>query len=403
MFLNFKISNYRSIGNELVIDFSIRDSQKLGAFAEINNQVINNIACLVGPNASGKSNALKGIVHFLNCMHLSYSKPFYRYSNGFSTHFCCQDSPTEFSTEFIDDKTQYKYEVSVMDGKVQKEILQKRDETTKRYSYIFKREIDKSITLAETEKINKQDSNRLGDDMSLLSLMLELNYFEENEFVLLKRFYSNVQPGFAFIGYEPQYKMNYISQKLQNDNILLDELIEELKIIDTGISSLELKKNKIKIRSTDVNNINNEWEISTILAGHKIADKIYPLIMSEESSGTWHYIETFIYLSNVLQNGGLFVADELEQSLHPDLTSRLINRFMNKDKNPNNAQLLFTTHNPWFLQDLTKTQIFITEKNDDAETEITRLDKIAGVRNDENYFMKYIAGEYDGRPKIKET
>jgi glycerol kinase len=76
---------------------------------------------------------------------------------------------------------------------------------------------------------------------------------------------------------------------------------------------------------------------------------------------------------------------------------------MNKDKNPNNAQLLFTTHNPWFLQDLTKTQIFITEKNNEAETEITRLDEIAGVRNDENYFMKYIAGEYDGRPKIKEA
>jgi glycerol kinase len=76
---------------------------------------------------------------------------------------------------------------------------------------------------------------------------------------------------------------------------------------------------------------------------------------------------------------------------------------MNKDKNPNNAQLLFTTHNPWFLQDLTKTQIFITEKNNNAETEVTRLDEIAGVRNDENYFTKYLAGEYDGRPKIKEA
>jgi len=401
MFLNFKLANYRSIGKELVIDFSIRDSQKLGAFTEINDQSINNIACLVGPNASGKSNVLKGIVHFLRCATKSYSLPSYRYKGGFTTHFCRKDSPIAFSTEFIDNEIQYKYEVTILDGVVQNEILQKRDETTKRYSYVFKRENEN--ILFNKIKINKQDLNRLSDDMSLLSLLLELNYFEKNEFILLKKFYSNVKPRLTFISYDPQYRLNNISLILQNDNILLDELIEELKIIDTGISSLELKKDKVKIRGDDENENINEREISTILTSHKIAEKDYSLIMSEESSGTWHYIETFISLSQVLQNGGLFIADELEQSLHPDLTGRLINRFMNKDKNPNNAQLLFTTHNPWFLQDLTKTQILIAEKNDKAETEITRLDEITGVRNDENYFTKYIAGEYDGRPKIKDA
>jgi len=404
MFLNFKLANYRSIGKELVIDFSIRDSQKLGAFAEINDQAINNIACLVGPNASGKSNVLKGIVYFLRSICKSYSLPVYRFNKRFVTHFCRQGLPTEFSTEFIDNEIQYKYEVTILDGVVQNEILQKRDETTKRYSYIFKREIGKPITLGETVKINKQDLNRLGDDMSLLSLMLGLNYFNKNEFLLLKKFCSNVKPWLTSKGYNSKYKINHISRILQNDNILLDELIEELKVIDTGIYSLELKKDKYKIlKDADANDINNEIEISTILTSHKIADKDYTLIVSEESSGTLHYIQIFIYLSQILQDGGLFIADEFEQSLHPDLTGRLINRFMNKDKNPNNAQLLFTTHNPWFLQDLTKTQILITEKNDKAETEITRLDEIAGVRNDENYFTKYIAGEYDGRPKIKEA
>jgi AAA15 family ATPase/GTPase len=391
VFLNFKLTNYRSIGNEIVVDFSIRDSQKLGAFVEINDQAVNNIACLVGPNASGKSNVLLGIVYFLRSMCMSYSTPFFRYTIGLTTHFCCQGSPTEFSTEFIDNETQYKYEVSVLNGKVQKEILQKRDETTKRYSYVFKRENEN--ILFNKIKINKQDRNRLSDDMSLLSLLLELNYFDKNEFILLRGFYS----------YVTEYNLNFIPEILQNDNILLDELIAELKIIDTGISSLEIKKDKIKIRSTDAKKTNYEREIVTILTSHKVANKDYPLIMMEESGGTLHYIETFVYMSKVLQNGGLFIADELEQSLHPDLTSRLINMFMNKDKNPNNAQLLFTTHNPWFLQDLSKTQIFITEKNDEAQTEITRLDEIAGVRNDENYFTKYIAGDYDGRPKIKEA
>jgi AAA15 family ATPase/GTPase len=388
MFLNFKIANYRSIGKELAINFNIRDSQKLGAYAELNGQAINNIACLVGPNASGKTNILRGIIQFLNWINRSYSTSFFRNKNNFTAHFSNKGSPTEFSSEFNDKENQYKYEVSILDAVVQKEVLQKRDETTKRYSYIFNRETGKNISFDKTIKINKQDIIRLGDEMSLLSLMLELNYFEKSDFLTLRKYDTNVYPGMYLISHDPDLSLSYITQILQNDNILLDELNEELKAIDTGISSLEIKKNK-------------DW--SSILTKHNIANRDYPLDILEESDGTWHYIETFISLSEVLQNGGIFIADELEQSLHPDLTGRIINRFMNKDKNPNNAQLLFTIHNPWFLQDLTKTQIFITEKNNEAETETTRLDEIAGVRNDENYFTKYIAGEYDGCPKIKEA
>ena len=402
MFLNFKISNYRSIGTELAINFSILDSQKLGAFAEIKDRAINNIGCLVGPNASGKSNILKGIVHFLRCTHLSYSSPLYRYAGGFPSHFCCKDAPMVFSTEFIDNEVQYKYEIAILNGIVQKETLDKRNETTKRYSSIFKREIG-SVLFNKMIKMNNQDINRLGNDMSLLSLLMELNYFDKNEFSLIKEFHSNVHPEFLYMNQYPEGKLHIISQTLQNDKILLGELIDELKAIDTGISSLEIKHTKRKFRNIDSGEINNEREFSTILTNHKVSNKDYLLSMLEESSGTMHYIDTFIHLYKVLQNGGLFIADELEQSLHPDLTARIINRFMDKDKNPNNAQLLFTTHNPWFLQDLTKTQIYIIEKNNKAETEVTRLDEIAGVRNDENYFMKYIAGEYDGRPKIKEA
>ena len=402
MFLNFKMSNYRSIGEELCIDFSIRDSQKLGAYAEVNGQAVNNIACLVGPNASGKSNILKGIVHFLNWAHKSYSSSIYRCA-GFMTHLSPFGSHIMFSTEFIDNEKQYRYEIFIQDEIAQKENLLKRDETTKRYSYIFNREPGNNISFGKGVKVNKQDLNRLGDEISLLSLMLELNYFEKNDFLLLRTFHTNVFPESIYVHQYPDGKYNVISQKLQNDKILLDELIEELKNIDTGIFSLELKKGKKKDKTKDtVENI-RESELSTIFAKHKTTNNDFSLPLQEESDGTLHYIETFIYLFQVLQNGSLFIIDELEQSLHPDLTARIISRFMNKDKNPNNAQLLFTTHNPWFLQDLTKTQIFITEKNNEAQTEITRLDEIAGVRNDENYFMKYIIGEYDGHPKIKEA
>jgi len=396
MFLNFKITNYRSIGKEIIVDFGISASQKSSAFTEAKGITINNIACIVGPNASGKSNILKAIVLFIRYVYKSYSTPQFRDANLFASHFCCGEAPTKFSTEFIDNERQYKYEISILKGLVQEESLRVRDETTKRYNSVFKRKSNEYIQ--NSIQINAQDIGRLRDDMSLLSLMIELNYFKSDEFLIFKRLLTNVKPEFIIGNWDPVQRLNEITQVLEKDNLLLEELIDELKNIDTGISGLTLAK----LRQTGVDGMSSNKEVSTIVATHEIDNKIHPLIVFEESGGTLHYIELFVRLYQILQGGGLLIADELEQSLHPDITSRIINRFLNKDKNPNNAQLLFTTHNPWFLQDLSKTQIFISEKDENAETELTRLDEIPGVRNDENYFMKYISGEYDGRPKIKE-
>lgn len=396
MFLNFKIKNYRSIGQEIVVDFAISDSQKISAYSEVNGKAINNIACIVGPNASGKSNILKGIVLFLRYMCRSYSIPSFRDASLFDTHFCCKGQPIEFSTEFIDDDTQYKYEISILNNVVLKEIFSVLNEDTKRYNIVFKREADKPIQT--TIDINEQDLERLQNDMSLLSLMLELNYFNKNELKILKSFLTNVSPEF-YVGYpNPLVRLNALTRRLEQDGLLLEELIEELKNIDTGITGLSLDK----LKNANANAL-GEKEYSTIIAHHKIANSNHPLLILEESSGTLHYIELFIHLYEIFKNGGLLISDELEQSLHPDITNRIISRFLDKNKNPNNAQILFTTHNPWFLQDLTKTQIFIAEKNTKGETELTRLDDIQGVRNDENYFIKYLAGEYDGRPKIKDV
>ena len=396
MFLNFKIKNYRSIGREVIVDFTISESQRKNAYSEIGGKAINNIACIVGPNASGKSNILKAIVFFLRYLYRSYSVPSLRGEKNVDTHFCCKNEPTEFSTEFIDNEKQYKYEIALLKGEVHKEVLSVIKEDTKRYNLIFKRELNKPIQ--NTIIINEQDLERLRNDMSLLSLLLELNYFGKDEFNTLRNFLTNVHPGFVISRYDPLRELSEISKELEKDKLLFDELIEELKNIDTGISGL--KFGTLQKRNPD---LAGEAEYSTIITTHTIDGHLHPLLLLQESSGTLNYINLFIRLYKIFRDGGLLIADELEDSLHPDITNRIINRFLNKDKNPNDSQILFTTHNPWFLQNLTKTQIFIAEKDSKSETELTRLDEIQGVRNDENYFIKYLSGEYDGRPKIKES
>ena len=399
MFLNFGIKNYRSIGDELKIDFSIAKSQRLGAFTDLGGLGINKIACLVGPNASGKSNILRGIVHFLSYMCRSYARPDLR-NIPLTPHFCCASKPAEFSVEFIEKDVQYEYVISLLNNVVQQESLKRYNPNTKRYKSVFTRELNE-VKHYDME-INKSDLSRLTEDISLFSLLLWSNYWGKESFLGLKNnILSNVQFGLSFAFQNPFEKVANITKKLRLDKFLLEELIDELKAIDTGISGLRLEKVQA-ITQVPVDKEAIKQEIETLFTLHCINGDNYSLHLLDESAGTVNFIGLFTHLYNLLRNGGILIADELEQSLHPDITGRILNIFLDRDKNPNNAQLLFTTHNPWFLQDLTKTQIIITEKNERGETEITRLDEIRGVRNDENYFLKYINGEYDGKPRIKE-
>ena len=69
-----------------------------------------------------------------------------------------------------------------------------------------------------------------------------------------------------------------------------------------------------------------------------------------------------------LENGALLVVDEIEDSLHPLLTRRLIEMVQDKAVNTKGAQLIFTTHDAMLL-DLNffrRDQIWFAEKNDET-------------------------------------
>ena len=50
-----------------------------------------------------------------------------------------------------------------------------------------------------------------------------------------------------------------------------------------------------------------------------------------------------------MQTGGTLIVDEFDASIHPMALMSIINIFHNDDINIHNAQLIFNTHNPIFL------------------------------------------------------
>ena len=119
-----------------------------------------------------------------------------------------------------------------------------------------------------------------------------------------------------------------------------------------------------------------------------------------ESKGTTKLIDFWMKFIESFNKGGIFIIDELDSSIHPELIGGIIDLFNNRDINKNNAQLIFNTHNPLFLQKrfFRRDQILFIEK--DKDNYISNVYKLSDfdVKNENNYMKKYFEGQFGALP-----
>ncbi|MFZ1562587.1 MAG: AAA family ATPase, partial [Saprospiraceae bacterium] len=93
--------------------------------------------------------------------------------------------------------------------------------------------------------------------------------------------------------------------------------------------------------------------------------------------------------------------------LHPLITMRIVEIFHNPESNPNNAQLIFATHDTNLLGEtlFRRDQIWFTEKDEQEQSDLYCLHDFnlpdgSKVRNDSNLEKNYIRGRYGAIPFI---
>jgi len=125
----------------------------------------------------------------------------------------------------------------------------------------------------------------------------------------------------------------------------------------------------------------------------------------QESSGTFAWFGLLGPLLDVLEQGTVLLVDDLDASLHPMLAAEIIRLFQNPAANPDNAQLIFTAHEPTRLgtsvgdRPVDRDQVWITSKNQTGETELYPLID-ARPRREENLERGYLNGRYGGVPRL---
>ena len=384
MLIQFTIENHRSIKNNAVISFAASKDKSLEAnllHPDEKKTLLPAIA-LYGANAAGKSNVLHALMTMKEMVIGEASKV----SKGQKLPwepFGDTTTPTTFEIVFIYQGVRYAYGYSFDDKKIYTEYLYYWPNG--REALIFSRENGK---YEFRENVNEQLtlSNRTPDNKLYLVSSNDWNLPQtENAY---KWFLEKL----TFLMEEEPATSETVAQIISGDEKKA-RILKELLLADLGITDVTLK------------NISGKSPVITTthrIIGEDGSVEHFQLLMDQESSGTQRFFARIGGWLQALENGALLVVDEIEDSLHPLLTKRLIEMVQDNSVNTNGAQILFTTHDAMLLDlnFLRRDQIWFADKNE--KTCATELYSLASFspRKGENVRKGYLQGRFGAIPFI---
>ena len=120
----------------------------------------------------------------------------------------------------------------------------------------------------------------------------------------------------------------------------------------------------------------------------------------EESEGTRKLFALSGAISDALEHGVTVVIDEFEARLHPLITRAIIQLFNSRTTNPQNAQLIFITHdtNLLSLRWLRRDQIWFVEKDRMGGSHLYSLAEFQVRNDDASIEADYIQGRFGAIP-----
>lgn len=402
MIHSISCKNFYSFGESSEISFLVNDNapQNNGYFVSKSGVRLSKVETVIGSNASGKTNLLK-ILPFLKWLiidsfNIKPEDPIVVQSFAFGD---AKDQPTELSVVFEIEGKVYAYSFVINKQKIVSEELKltsfaKEKNSSKK---IFTRSWNENVGHYDFEGDNfdlpKGFENLLRKNASVIGTAARLNHKESQE---IAKYWQQIETNVIEAGWIGDQRLpNSIVQLygafdfFSENNVLKIEAEKLLSRFDLGLEGFEIKKEKNE----------NGFRLNVRVA-HLFNGKKNFLPIQYESSGT---MQLFVLLKSILQaltGGGIAVLDEFDVNLHPEMVMALFDLFVQPETNSKNAQLLMSTHSHIILSKLDKYQIVLVEKNDDGLSEAWRLDEVSGVRADENYYSKYVAGAYGAVPRL---
>jgi hypothetical protein len=411
--LRFEVSNHRSIMEpaELSMIAVDEDRPAMRSFELLSERVLT-VAGIYGPNASGKSNVLDALAWLSAAVGTSLRmwdgaiprEPF-KFAPG-------PTSPSVFEVDMMVGGVRYGYRLELDSSAVVFEGLYNYPRRARRT--LFERQgLELSLrrglgTLAGTRDL-------LTPTTLALSAAMRSTETEVVDF-------ARALAGIGTLGIRVTSRRGSIDRAgfpiptttqrmfLENDG---DDASEQndvertvrkrdlalalLRFADLGIDDVRI----IKEQMPSIGNQSSLRRWRTMLL-HRSEDEQLPFDLGDESAGTRTWFGLIGPVLAALRTGQLLLFDEIDASLHPRLSARLLELFQDPVTNPRGAQLVFTSHDTSLLNHLNRDEVWLTEKGPRGETTLTALAEYGGdkVRRSLNLERAYLQGRFGAVPEL---
>lgn len=416
MLIMFRVKNFASFKDEVILDMraiSYKD-MKNHVLEAGKNKVVKTLA-LYGKNASGKSNLISALYYFESFVYnqffdagnrddevdLGDRMPNVKRSTFKLGEAVNDDS--EFEIIFSHNNKAYQYGFVIHDIPEERKYSIKEEWLLVDDKLVFDRqqEMISSGKKYENElkNIDKQRPDRLYIGV--------LDYFAEGE---VKKIVDEFK---AYLKHKFNVHFELIlegsvkglvsgvsfSKRIVEDEEYRRTIEKFIRVADVGIVGISIEEN-----TDDKTKERHPYEVKTIHnvyndAGEIIREEKFELTM--ESSGTNRYFSFIQYILNIIEDGGVFIVDEMSARLHPILTKFIVDLFQGKMNK--GAQLIFTTHDISLMNrnQFRRDEIAFVEKNEKGESTLYTLADIK-ARSDASFAKDYMAGKYGAIPVLSD-
>ena len=408
MILEIRLSNFYSIKDEVVLDLRAANIKSKNAKALKNNifkfedtDVLKTVA-IYGANASGKSNIIRAMrfcsLMILNSHNHNENDIFNFKKFKFNNY---NKKPSNYFIRFVLNEVEYEYSFSLMQGSIVEENLH----------YYPKGRITKIFTRNERQGKTKKEKYSFG---SIVKRPLDVAENTSDKTLFISRA-SQMDRDFAkdiFNYFNNTFRLSYLRFNApQIENLFStykNNLLEALKVADSDIADIKIKKIKNPGKNFNANLADMTISVEDIVqehlqitSYHKSAPNIAFDFLKEESAGT---IKLFLIMLNILdivKNDRILLIDEIGESLHTDIIEYIFNIF----RAGNRSQLICTTHNTKFLdlKKFRKDQIFFVNKTKDASSDLYSLFDYSDFRDTMDLEKAYLQGRFDAVPFVSDS
>ena len=418
MLLEFKMKNYKSFKDECIFSMTPAPKQKGLDYSVLSEHIGKKeykglcSAAVYGPNASGKTNIIgametfKKIVLRGNILNVETKDSPNAASNALElipNNTLPISDPVSFSITFTDNNLLFDYAISLdlgsfLEADHARKILKETLSVNKVMLFIRSDDLEiGALAVIEPYLVPAYAQNAQGAVALAKSSLDEKELFLANGF---KTMFSSKLASMIVEWLDKSFMVIYRSDSMQlvrefskpkKNSVYIEKTLNEAATL-FGINSNAL--------GYVLDGKSDEARLCSIFNGEAKHTAI-PVELFE-SYGTIRFIHLFPLVLSTLRQGGTLVVDEFDASIHPMALMNIITLFHNDELNTHNAQLIFNTHNPIFLNSnlFRRDEIKFVDRDEETHcsTHYSLSDfgtaGVNGVRKTEDYMKNYFISRY---------